>query len=247
MDATSLYSTLIGGGFVLAGTILTSIINYIGNTYDDFKKECTVILSISNELKELRNAYYTSMSNLYNTLCENEYLNTYYTITQDFTTIYTNNAHNICYINDENLRSLIIKTYINLKQYIEELCFYRESLNDFLLHRKGFLSMLNPHLYIENCSSADLEYQVQHIITLFNNGILKNNVNSTIDLARVQVFLDSDKKEVEELILSSKYLKELFYTLVDNIDKIITLSNKYNNLKLPSILQQVGIRCLKLI
>ena len=80
-----------------------------------------------------------------------------------------------------------------------------------------------------------------------NNGNLKNNVDSPIDLARVKVFLDSDRKEVEELVLSSKYLKKLFYTLVDNIDKIITLSNKYNNLKLPSILQQVGIRCLKLI
>ena len=94
--------------------------------------EKAVVLSIVEELKVFHEIYYPQMKEGFDQLNkENQYLDSYYIATQDFFTVYTNNADKIGMITDKELRNLIVKIYVFLKKYLEDfniLRIYHEEL-----------------------------------------------------------------------------------------------------------------------
>ena len=86
--------------------------------------EKATALSIIEELKVLRDEYQEEFDKQYNGLNEQQYLNVTYTISQDYSTIYTQNAGEIRLIKNTDFRNQIIKANLLIKKYIEDLKIY---------------------------------------------------------------------------------------------------------------------------
>ena len=86
--------------------------------------EKATALSIIEELKVLRDEYQEEFDKQYNGLNEQQKLNVTYTISQDYSTIYTQNAGEIRLIKNTDFRNQIIKANLLIKKYIEDLKIY---------------------------------------------------------------------------------------------------------------------------
>ena len=133
--------TWVGFCGAILGALIGGVANFIStrqahinNTNLEKRKEklCerAVILSIAEELKSLLSSYETEMDYMFQTLPDNSFLESAYTITQDFMTIYSNNANKIGSIKNDELRALIITSYTYLKRYIEYLLNYANELEN---------------------------------------------------------------------------------------------------------------------
>ena len=134
--------TWIGFAGAIIGAILGGLVTFL-STHQAYKNninlekqkekliERSVVLSISEELQSLICSYQEEMDKLYQNLPDNEFLDSSYSITQDFMTIYQNNANKIGLIEDDELRALIIKSYTYFKRYIEYLLNYAQMLEEF--------------------------------------------------------------------------------------------------------------------
>ena len=132
----TLLSALLGAGIGGFATYKATMQAHKNNIELEEKKnketEKAVVLSIVEELKVFHEIYYPQMKEGFDQLNkENQYLDSYYIATQDFFTVYTNNADKIGMITDKELRNLIVKIYVFLKKYLEDfniLRIYHEEL-----------------------------------------------------------------------------------------------------------------------
>lgn len=225
----SFFSGLIGA--LIAGCIswLATIQTHKNNLELEEKKnketEKAVVLSIVEELKVLKATYQNNMDYLYNNLQENKYIDVYYTITQDFMTIYSNNANKIGTIKDEKLRNLIIKSYTFLKRYIEHLLNYATELKDFEKCRSEFIARAYPNLINSACSKANNELEIDKIKKYFDKKIWTWLKTPYLNEAHVINFIKSDNEQIENLVYSSKYLKQMYDELKILIDDTVNLAS----------------------
>lgn len=132
----TLLSALLGAGIGGFATYKATMQAHKNNIELEEKKnketEKAVVLSIVEELRVFHEIYYPQMKEGFDQLNkENQYLDSYYIATQDFFTVYTNNADKIGMITDKELRNLIVKIYVFLKKYLEDfniLRIYHEEL-----------------------------------------------------------------------------------------------------------------------
>ena len=189
--------------------------------------EKATALSIIEELKVLKEAYEDDMDKYYNELKENKYLDSTYTITQDFMTVYSQNAGEIGLIKNVELRNLIIKSYTLLKKYIEHLVNYQELLEDFMNNRKKFIGRIYADIINTECTKADCCFEVNNIrkYSHINNWDWLNE--KLMSKSQVINFLNSDDKNEKELIYFSEYLKTMYYELKDVINKTFKAGNEF--------------------
>lgn len=186
--------------------------------------EKAVVLSIVEELKVLKNTYEKDMDVLYNKLSDDNYIEGYYTITQDFMTIYSSNANKLGMVQNEELRNLIIKSYTYLKKYIEYLLNYATDFTYFEKCRSEFIARAFPKVLNSACSRVDNTKEINAI----KEFIRKNDWNwlDSPYLNEVQVinFLHSNDEQICNLKSSSKDLKQKYTELKNLIEKTADLA-----------------------
>ena len=113
--------------------------------------EKATALSIVEELKVLGSEYQEEFDKQYEELNTKPYLTTIYEISQDYSTVYTQNAREIGLIKNATLRNLIIKSNILLKKYIEDLKIYKQLLGKHYELNKNFVATAYPKLIDKLC------------------------------------------------------------------------------------------------
>lgn len=147
--------SLISGslGAVLGGivTYLSVQKSYDNNlkllNYENKNKEKAVLFSIVEELKVLKEAYEKEMDAMFQELADKDFLENCYIENQDFLSVYHGNTQNIGLIKSETIRNEIIKVYIKIKKYLEQMRLYKESLELFGEKRVVFLCNYLPDIY----------------------------------------------------------------------------------------------------
>lgn len=192
--------------------------------------EKATALSIVEELKILKELYEEEFDREYSTLGDHYYLNYTYTITQDYTTVFTQNAGEIGLIENEELRKLILNSYITLKKYMEYLIIYDKDLDKHDNRMKAFLSEIYPNL-VKDCSSIiNPSIEIENIRTLVDSGSWDWLSSCNVTQAQVINFLNSDLASIDDLKKQSHNLKSMYYRLKDLINQTITLAQKeYEN------------------
>jgi len=216
----------------LSGIIGVFVGGFITNKIkkDEFKLyEIATALSIIEELRVLKEEYEQEFDTIFEDVNKQQYLTTFYVITQDYTTIFTQNSGEIGLIKNKELRNLIIKCYICLKKFIEYLVIYNNKLNSFDKNRVEFIGRTYPNLINTACS--DINYDAE--ILKIKNLVCQNNWSwfNTPFLNQPQVisFLNSDDILIQDLISASKDLKNKYKNLKNNIEITIQLANKIYN------------------
>lgn len=104
-------------------------------------EERSVVLSIIEEIKTIKEIYEPLMNECFSEITKDHpYLETYYIVTQDFFTVYSNNASKLGLIEHDELRNNIVKIYIYMKKFLEDFNILR------LLHEN---SSENKSVYSE--------------------------------------------------------------------------------------------------
>ena len=115
-----LKSLLIGGGITLCATVLA---HWLLASREDRKHQKTlngVLQGIHDELETLWTTYKAGMGDrLEKALKDNKPFWGYYPLTQEYCTIYTENASLIGQIKDRNLRKAIVTTYLKFKVVVD--------------------------------------------------------------------------------------------------------------------------------
>lgn len=120
-------STLIAGLFVLAGAFIGALIGAMLRVYFDNRKKRqerqenlqSMLEGISTELETLFDRYLRTMGNELTKLPPDSSLNFYYSTTENYLTIFENNARLLGQLTDKELRKSIICTYINIKGLLD--------------------------------------------------------------------------------------------------------------------------------
>lgn len=123
---SSLIGGITGGLCTLTGVIISHKNNEKTEQGKEDRFENSVLQAISAELKILKNMYENEMDKVILGLDENNYLTNYYTAKQDFMTIYHGNTQNIGKIHNTDIRENIIKTYSNIKKFLESTEIYKD-------------------------------------------------------------------------------------------------------------------------
>ncbi len=126
--ASAVIGALIAGYFTSEATKKAHIYNQKLKEDETKLYEKATALSIVEELKVLGSEYQEEFDKQYEELNTKPYLTTIYEISQDYSTVYTQNAREIGLIKNATLRNLIIKSNILLKKYIEDLKIYKQLL-----------------------------------------------------------------------------------------------------------------------
>lgn len=245
----SLFSGFIGS---LIGSIATFIATYISHQNNMklenlklYEQEKSVALSMMEELRTLKNIYESDMDDMFKNLlpadeCLNEsdnteqrlFIETCYSITQNFTTIYSCNADKIGLITNADLRSKIILTYTLLKKYIEELLNYNNTYEEFSENQKNFIARMYPDKIDKNCSKWDTNNEIDYIEKQIQNKAWQLPYSATINQEQINTFLKSNFNSKYTLRVFSNDLKEEYYKLKDLINQIINDTNSiYQNVK----------------
>ena len=224
--ASIFIGAIIGGYFTYKATdkSYTYSIKLQESKRDTYEK--SKVLSIVEELKILLEDYQYGFEKIYKTLDTQKYVEIRYIVSQDYSTIFTENAKDIGLIKDEDLRKKIIKTHICLKRYLEYLILYTKDFKNFEKTRSEFIAKVFPDLIDATTSKANAEKEISSI----KQEIKKENwtwlKSSQINQSQVINFISSDEKLIKKLNISSLDLKNRFYQLKDLINELIELSQK---------------------
>lgn len=237
IDWTTIIASLISAilGAAIAGYFSTKA-TY--TTYENNKKlkeaemkryEKATALSIIEELIVLLDLYENEFDKQYSLINEETYLDNTYFVSQDYTTVYTQNAGELGLITNEKLRNLIIKSYTILKRYIEYLLMYTENYNRFLKKRENFVQGIYPNLINISCAITDYKYEIEKIKSSLacNDWSWFNPQYATQE--QVINFFRSEDLLIKDLINDSLYLKKLYYELKNCIKETVLLSTSIYN------------------
>ncbi len=149
--ASAVIGALIAGYFTSEATKKAHIYNQKLKEDETKLYEKATALSIVEELKVLGSEYQEEFDKQYEELNTKPYLTTIYEISQDYSTVYTQNAREIGLIKNATLRNLIIKSNILLKKYIEDLKIYKQLLGKHYELNKNFVATAYPKLIDKLC------------------------------------------------------------------------------------------------
>ena len=164
-------------GFV--GAIIASIVTYRATKQahennieleklKERETEKAVVLSIVEELNVLNEIYSDQMNDYFEQLeLDIDYLNSYYIVTQDFFTVFTNNSDKIGSISNKELRNLIVKIYVYLKRLLEDFNLLKLYLDE-LENKKAVFNELRA-------VSWSMKHTYDKIKSLYNLIITKTN------------------------------------------------------------------------
>lgn len=221
---SALLGALIGGFATYKATMQAHKNNIELEKKKNEENEKAVVLSIIEELRVLKETYQDEMDKLYDNLPPQQYIEICYTVTQDFMTVYSNNASKLGIIKHEKLRNSIIKTYTYLKKYIEYLLNYGTSIMYFEKCRSEFIARAYPDLINSACSKANNELEISKI----KNDVRNNNwawfMTQYLTQAQVINFIKSDDEQIANLIYQSQDLKQKYLELKNLIDKTTDLA-----------------------
>lgn len=232
---SSLLSGLIGallGGLITYLSTCKANKNNIELAERKEKREIrSVVLSIANELTSLLESYEEEMDNLYINLPNNNYLEWGYTITQDFMTIYNNNANKIGLIENDKIRILIIQCYTHLKKYIEYLLNYEQELKSFNCKRNSFIGYIYPQLINIECATANTTLEISYIKEQVSQDNWDHLLTGNLNEIQIRTFIKSDNQAIEDLIYFSQDLKEKYFELKKLFKETIAeIAKHYNNI-----------------
>lgn len=185
--------------------------------------EKATALSIVEELKVLLEEYKSEFDLVFKNLKSNDYIVFSYYITQDYTTIFTQNSGEIGLIKNEELRKLIIKSYLCLKRFIEELQIYTNDLQNFEKERNKFISKKFPNLINLNLSEFDLNEIDGLKQELKKCGFSYTEGTPLLEDENMNFFA-SDYQRIKDLRNYSQNLKRQYFRLKGLINKTYNLA-----------------------
>lgn len=218
----SFLGALIGGMFVLVATYLAYKYNLRLSKKEKLKDEKVTILSLNEELKVIMDCYKREFETLFATLKTQNHLTNTYVVTQEYFTVYKNNAGKLGLIQNEMLRNLFIKIHILLNRFIENLIIYRHQYNIHCERQGAFLHDFNPDLFKGELLKEFDSYQIiEKIRENPNQYISKKNKGESYDITvRMIQFFSNDDIEKELLRDKSLELKKLFGNIKKLYNKI---------------------------
>lgn len=187
--------------------------------------EKATALSIVEELKVLLDVYQKEFDEAYSEIGEGKFLTFNYQVTQDYTTIYTQNAGEIGLIKNKELREAIIKSYTYLKKYIEELLIYTDDYKSFEKSRNEFIARVYPYSINTACAKADNSKEIKIIRNKIESGDWSWLNTQFLNQVQVLTFFTSDDNKIKDLALNSEELKKRFNELKKLINKTYKLAN----------------------
>lgn len=176
----ALIGASIGGLFTIFGTWLSYYHQRTLKKDEERNKIISFINSIETELEFIWKRYYETLGKQIELLKENEGLNVYYHIHDNYFIIYDSNTNLIGCL-DKKLASAIVETYILAK-----------SLKDTIICNNQFIT------HIENYSNSLMEsksYESNHHYTILLNHYKNAWQNYGIELKKIH-FLFKEKKDV---------------------------------------------------
>lgn len=223
---SGLFGAILGGLATYISTFQTHKNNIKLVERKEFIEKRSVVLAIAAELTSLLDSYETEMDNLYKDLSNEQFLECSYAVTQDFMTIYNNNANKIGIIEDDQLRTLIIRSYTYLKRYIEYLLNYKEELESFINKRNSFIGLIYPEVIKTECATANTTLAIKCIKDRVSKNNWQHLRSGYLNEMQIKTFIESDEQAISDLKdysndLKNKYieLKKLFNETIDEISK----------------------------
>ena len=189
--------------------------------------EKATALSIVEELKVLKSEYQEEFDKQYEELNPMQYLPVVYEISQDYSTVYNQNAREIGLIKNATLRNLIIKSNILLKKYIEDLKIYSKLYEEHYKNNKNFVATAYPKLIDKDCSDIDTDGIIYNNITLkMINKDPSWHDNPNLSEAQITSFYYSYNNSKNHLCYFSQRLKNDYYRLKEVIKDVIQKSKE---------------------
>ena len=177
----TIVSILIGGGITLAATFIAHWLERRRTKCEQKKLMFGFIQGIYDEVKTLWDSYNENMGILIENIQPKESFGYYWPITQEYFTVYVNNAHLIGQINDHNLRKQIVSTYTKAKGLIDSYL-----LNNDLIQKHDQAELI----YAETQKEIDQTYAriirerlVEYAVPLKKSHLeVKESVESLLDM-----------------------------------------------------------------
>lgn len=216
---SAILGALVGGYYTLKSADKAHLHNLELEKNKQYKQEMTTIVSLAEELKVIMECYQDEFAQLFDTIKNDYYLRTSYIITQEYFTVYKNNADKLGLIQDDVLRNLFIKIHILLNRFIENLKIYDVSYKALLERRINILQTVLPQYFNARLLRGfDVEKGFDEFKKLVKEQE-KNSSQNDITARNVQ-FIENDKLEQDGLHEQSEELKNIFYIIVELNQKI---------------------------
>lgn len=106
--------------------------------------------AISTELELLFSRYKKTMGSIITGLSSDQVLNMYYSVTENYFTMFDNNAKLLGQLKNKELRNAIISTYINIKGLIEGFKINNWRMRDYEIFLSYDIAGTNPSLIQKN-------------------------------------------------------------------------------------------------
>ena len=184
---SALVGSLIGGIFVLIGTWITAYCDRQKKKDESQQLLKSTLSAISTELEILYERYQNTAGLQLNELSSGSSLDFYYSFTENYLTVFENNARLLGHLKDDELRKSIIRTYIDIKALIDGLklnstmlsnydslrsydlfhanSFTQTKLQEIDVHRKKFGGLLKKE---HDNLSIQIPRLIQKILTAIN-------------------------------------------------------------------------------
>lgn len=226
----ALIGAFIGGGATLLGVFFSHENNKKIEQDKENKFEKSVVLAIGAELKTLKDLYEKEMDEKFFNANQTPYLTISYIATQDFTSIYSGNTQNLGKIKDNVLCSKIIKTYANIKQFLEASSLYKTLLKDFNSRQVDFLCNTFPTVYKkEEMFIFNVREELQAIKEKAKAGDWQWLNGSPISKEQASYFLFCDDSLIGRLTKDSQNIINKYIEIKTGINEILLeLEHNYN-------------------
>lgn len=247
-DLINNYQAIVAAIIGVFSAIIVSLFQYITTNIIKEKEkkdfENAVVSAIYEELIGLYNCYNKDFQTAILDIPDNEYMITTFTVTQDFFTIYHNNASNIGKIKNHEIRNSIVQIYILLKKLIENILYFNSYYTSFMKRRKDFIcenhSTLRENifngLYVTDCYFCTF---VSNLLGISQyGGNYKDRINILIptiqasnnDISELLILVSNDNVTRDHLIKQTKDLKRDYTDIRNKIIEIIDIIKKEYNI-----------------
>lgn len=195
--------------------------------HDELKLyEKATALSIVEELKVVTKIFDDDFGPLFKDLDTENHVGTFPYTTQNFYTIFTQNAGEIGLIKKSELRNSIIKSYVDLKKFKEQVTDYNTMLDDFEKSRNAFIARAYPHLINTACATANNNEEIKTIKKYVEHSNWSWLNPQFLNQSHVITFINSDNKMLDRLHKQSLNLQNRLAEIKNIINSTIDLVEK---------------------
>ena len=138
------FSALIGGVFVLIGTLIAARHDRQQKKQESRELLQSILEAISTELEVLFSRYMKTMGCIITALTPDQVLNTYYSVTEKYFTMFDSNAKLLGQLKNKELRNSIISTYIDMKGLIEGFKLNNGRMKEYEIFRSNDMTGADP-------------------------------------------------------------------------------------------------------